>query len=157
MSGTRCQDLRITVLPGGLVLSVRWTWPEFLLAFKRPEVESATGADIYYAETMAHQHSVCRLRPQDDEPVCVTIKYDRPIQCDKQIPENAIKCLAFQDDDRSAWHSCYLKVRLRGVRQGTHTPAIPVICVVRAPGAGAPPVAVPGAAPVGANQQQYVK
>ena len=39
-SGTCREDLRCTVQPGGKILSVRWTWPEFILNSTRPEVES---------------------------------------------------------------------------------------------------------------------
>ena len=37
-SGTCREDLRCTVQPGGKILSIRWTWPEFILDTSRPEV-----------------------------------------------------------------------------------------------------------------------
>lgn len=82
-SGTCREDLRCTVQPGGKILSVRWTWPEFMLDYTRPEIESKFGTDIFHTESTANQLGVRRLRPQEDEPVHVIMNYELPMQCEE--------------------------------------------------------------------------
>ena len=132
-SGTCREDLRCTVQPGGKILSVRWTWPEFILDSTRPEVESQFGTDIFHAELTANQLGVRRLRPQDDEPVHVTMNYELPMQCEEKLVDGAVEFLAYvnTNPEHVGQHSYYLKVRLRGVRKGARAPAIPGIRVVR--------------------------
>jgi hypothetical protein len=145
-SGTCREDLRCTVQPGGQILSVRWTWPEFILDSTRPEAESRYGADIFHVESTASQLGVCRLRPQEDEPVHVTMNYELPMRCEEMLPDGAVEFLAYENThpEHSGQHAYYLKVRLRGIRKGARAPSIPIIRVVRP--RGPPPPAGSGRA-----------
>ena len=147
-SGTCREDLRCTVQPGGKILSVRWTWPDFILDSTRPEVESQFGTDIFHAESTANQLGVRRLRPQEDEPVHVVMQYELPMQREEKLADGAVEYLAYENTNREhiGQHSYYLKVRLRGIRKGARAPAIPIIRVVRPRSVRPPPPVGSGAA-----------
>ena len=132
-SGTCREDLRCTVKPGGMILSVRWTWPEFILASTRPEVESQFGTDVSSVDLVSNQQGVRRLRPQEDEPVHVMMDYELPMQCEEKLADGAVEFLAYENThpEHVGQHCYYLKVRLRGIRKGARAPAIPIIRVVR--------------------------
>ena len=140
-SGTCREDLRCTVQPGGKILSVRWTWPEFMLDYTRPEIESKFGTDIFHTESTANQLGVRRLRPQEDEPVHVTMNYELPMQCEEKLPNSAVEFLAYvnTNPEHAGQHCYYLKVRLRGIRKGARAPSIPIIRVVHPRGPRGPP------------------
>jgi hypothetical protein len=59
------------VQPGVKILSVRWTWPEFILDSTHLKVERQFGTDIFNAESTANQLGARRLRSQEDKPVHV--------------------------------------------------------------------------------------
>ena len=156
-SGTCREDLRCTVQPGGKILSICWTWPEFILDTSRPEVESQFVSDIFHAESTANPLGVRRLRPQEDEPVHVTMNYELPMQCEEKLVDDAVEYLAYvnTNPEHVNQHSYYLKVRLRGVQKGARAPAIPIIRVVRPrgplPARGGPPPARGGPLPANNN------
>ena len=116
-SGTCREDLRCTVQPGVKVFSVRWTWTAFILDASRPEIESQFGTDVYHTESTANQLGVSRLRPQEDEPVRITMDYVLPMQCEEKLTNEAIEYLAYENanPEHFGQHCYYMKVRLRGI------------------------------------------
>jgi hypothetical protein len=150
-SGTRSEDLRISVRPGGESLVIEWKVPDFLIDNDRLRYESGGAVAPSDHESTAHRQGVRRLRGQSDENVLFEMVYPTPIQVEEQLAPDAFEFNAWQhtDPNHRGQHIYYLRVHLNGVRSSYNAVSVPAIRVV-----GPPPIAQ-AAAQQAPRQQPY--
>ena len=126
-SGTTLEDVQVEVKPGGRILLVTVTVPDFFLDAERLGFETNDRVGDFRDESIAHQQGVRQLRAHVGARVVVPMEYTIPIQVEEQLSADDINYMAFPHPSRNYENQyiCYLTVHLRGFNTGYNSARSP--------------------------------